>query len=155
MVLALSASLGVAANCDPLVANGTTAEDLAVACSPDNVFALLGATTATVVLSVAVFFGSIERGYVGSFFRPRTYQQQLALEFRSLTKEEQVELITAREPTYWTSVEAVRVFIASNWAEWEADSPAWFADPRWKAALPKEYLPNKEAQQAARLQQTA
>ena len=155
VVLALSASLGVAANCDPLVANGTTAEELAVACSPANVFALLGATTAAVVLSVAVFLWSIERGHVGSFFRPMTYYQQIALNFPSDTKEKQVNLITAREPIYWTSIEAVRVFVTSNWAEWEADPPAWFADPRWRAALPKECLPDKEAQQAAHLQQTA
>ena len=142
VVLTLSASLGVAANCDLLAANGTAAaEELAVACSPANVFALLGATTAAVALSVVVFLGSIKRGHVGSFFRSRTYQQQVALDFLSLTKEEQVEQITTRDPVYWTSVEAVRVFIASNWAEWEADPPAWFADPRWKAALPKECLP--------------
>ena len=152
VVLALSASLGVAANCDPLVVNGTTAEELAMACSPDNVFILLGATTAAVVLSVALFLGSIKRGHIGSFFRPRSYQQQTALDFPNYTREEQVELITTREPIYWTSVEAVRVFIASNWAEWEDDPPAWFADPRWRAALPKEYLPDKEAQQTARLQ---
>ena len=156
VVLALSASLGVAANCDPLVVNGTTAEVLAVACSPDTVFALLGATTAAVLLSVAVFLGSIERGHVGSFFRPMTYQQQVSLHFQNhYTKEEQVELITCRDPVYWTSVEAVQVFIASHWAEWEADPPAWFADPRWRAALPEECLPDKEAQQAAHLQQTA
>ena len=153
VVLALSASLGVAANCDPLVANGTTAEELAVACSPDNVFALLGATTAAVVLSVAVFLGSIERGHVGSFFRPRTYQQQTALDFLNYTKDEQVELITARDPVYWPRG-AVRAFIATHWAEWEADPPAWFADPRWKATLPEEYLPVKEAHQAALLLQT-
>ena len=152
LVLALSASLGVAANCDPLVANGTTAEDLAVACSPDNVFALLGATTAAVVLSVAVFLGSIERGHVGSFFRQGSYQQQAALRFLKYeAKEQQVEFITSRDPVYWPRG-AVRVFIASNWAEWEADPPAWFADPRWRAALPEEYLPDKDAQQAIYLQ---
>ena len=156
VVLVLSASLGDAVNCDPLVANGTAAvEELAVACSLDNVFALLGATTAAVVLSVAVFLGSIERGHVGSFFRPTSYQQQTALDFLNYTKDEQVEFITARDPVYWTSVEAVRVFIASNWAVWDADPPAWFADPRWRAALPEEYLPDKDAQQAARLEQTA
>ena len=155
VVLALSAFLGVAANCDPVAANGTTSEELAVACSPSNVFALLGATTAAVVLSAAVFLGSIERGHVGSFFRSRTYHQQTVLDFLKKTKEGQVELITCREPIYWTSVEAVRVFIASNWAEWEADPPVWFADHRWKAALPEECLPDKEAQQADHLQQTA
>ena len=154
VVLALSASLGVAANCDLLVANGTAAEELAVVCSPANVFALLGATTAAVVLSIAVFLGSIKRGHVGSFFRPRSCQQNAALKFSSTERGIQELMITARDPVYWPR-EAVRVFIASHWAEWEADPPAWFADPRWRAALPGECRPDKEAQQAARLEQTA
>ena len=151
VVLTLSASLGVAANCDPLVANGTTAEELAVACSPDNVFALLGATTAAVVLSVAVFLGSIERGHVGSFFRSRSCQQQMAQAWPRYSTRERIKLITSRDPVYWPKA-AAQVFIATHWAEWEKDLPAWFADPRWKAALPEEYVPDKETQMAARLQ---
>ena len=144
VVLALSASLGVATNCDsPLVANGTTAEELAVACSPANVFALLGATTAAVVLSVAVFLGTIKRGHVKSFYRPMSCQQQMAQDWPRYSTRARIKLITSRDPVYWPR-EAVRVFIASHWAEWEADPPAWFADPRWKASLPDEYLPDKD-----------
>ena len=148
VVLALSASLGGAANCDQLVANGTTAEELAVACSPDNVFALLGATTAAVLLSVAVFLGSIKRGHVKSFYRPMSCQQQIEQDWPRYSTRARIKLITSRDPVCWPRGAAVRVFIASHWAEWEADLPAWFADPRWKAALPKEFLPDKEAQQA-------
>ena len=144
MILALSTSLGGGAwSCD----HSGTAVKLAVACTPDNLFGILGATTAVVVLSGATFLGSIKRGHVGSFFRPRSYRQQFALAFEGYTKQQEVTLITSRDPVYWPKA-AVQVFIAEHWAEWEADPPAWFADPRWKAALPEDCWPNKETRDA-------
>ena len=122
--------------------------------SPDNVFALLGVTTAAVVISIAVFLGSIERGHAESFCRPMSCQQQMAQDWPRYSTRARIKLITSRDPVFWPRG-AVRVFIATHWAEWEADPPDWFADPRWRAALPKECMPDKEAQQAAHLQQTA
>ena len=158
VVLALSTSLGGAGtSCDPQAvnststevqaANSTSTEERVVACSPEYLFVVLGATTAAVVLSVAVFLGSIKRGHVGSFYRPRSYKHQCALNFPTNTYQEQVQLITARDPVYWPT-EAVRAFIAAHWVEWEADPPAWFADPRWKAALPEECWPDKAKRDA-------
>ena len=139
VILALSTSLGGGAwSCD----HSGTAVELVVACTPDNLFGILAATTAVVVLSGAMFLGSIKRGHVGSFFRPRSYRQQAAL-FSTNTNAERIELITFRDPVYWPKA-AVQVFIAEHWAEWEADPPVWFADPRWKAALPEDCWPNKE-----------
>jgi hypothetical protein len=148
-VLALSTSLGGgAAGCDDhaLDINGTAVK-LAVACTPENLFSILGATTAVVVLSGAVFLGSIKRGYVGSFFRPRSCRQQFAQDFAKYPTRARVSLITSRDPVYWPKA-AVRVFIAEHWAEWEADPPTWFVDPRWKAALPEDCWPNKETRDA-------
>jgi hypothetical protein len=150
-MLALSTSLGGgAAGCDAhaLDINGTAVKP-AVACTPENLFSILGATTAVVVLSGAVFLGSIsKRGYVGSFFRPRSYRQQMARAlFEGYAKQDHVTLITSRDPVYWPKA-AVRVFIAEHWAEWEADPPSWFADPRWKAALPEDCWPNKVTRDA-------
>ena len=148
VVLALSTSLGGAGmSCDPQAVNSTTTEELVVACSPEYLFVVLGATTAAVVLSVAVFMGSIKRGHAGSFYRPRSYKHQSALDFPTNTYQELVELITSRDPVYWPT-EVVRAFIAAHWAEWEANPPAWFADPLWKAALPEECWPDKEKQDA-------
>ena len=101
----------------------------------NNLFSVLGATTAVVVVSGAVFLASIERKHVGSFFKPRSYLQQTAQDFSSNSEQEQIELITSRDPVYWPK-DAVRGFIAAHRIGWEADPPAWFADPRWKAALP-------------------
>ena len=144
VILALSTSLGGGAwSCE----HSGTAVELAVACTPDNLFGILAATTAVVVLSGAMFLGSINRGHVGSFFRPRSYQQQEAQGFEGYTKQDQVILITSRDPVYWPKA-AVQVFVAEQWAEWEADPPAWFADPRWKAALPEDCWPNKETRDA-------
>ena len=141
-ILALSTALGGlgAADCDRSVgADGT--DTLAVACAPDNLFALLGATTAVVVLSVAVFLLSIKRKHVGSFFKPRSYLQQAALNFATNSEQDQVQLITLRDPVYWQDIEVVRDFIATHRVGWEANPPAWFADPRWKVALPADCWP--------------
>ena len=154
VVLALSTSLGDAGtSCDPQAvnstttevqaANSTTTEELVVACSPEYLFVVLGATTAAVVLSVAVFLGSIKRGHAGSFYRLMSVRQQMAQDFPQYPHRARIKLITTRDPVYWPT-EAVRAFIAAHWAEWEADPPAWFADPRWKAALPEECWPDKE-----------
>ena len=151
VILALSISLvgGATGGCDFASDVNGTADELAVTCTPINLFGILGATTAVVVLSGAVFLGSIKRGHVGSFFRPRSYRQQMASDFRgsTRTKQTKVRRITSRDPVYWPRA-AVQVFIAEHWAEWEADSPAWFADPRWKAALPEDCWPNKETREA-------
>ena len=116
-------------------------------CTPENLFGILGATTAAIVLSGAVFLGSIKRGHVGSFFRPRSYRQQEAQNFEGYTKQEHVTLITSRDPVYWPKA-AAQVFISEHWAEWEADPPTWFADPRWKVALPEDCWPNKQTRDA-------
>jgi len=139
VLLALSTALGGlgSGDCDSssVGADGTVGQ-LAVACAPDNLFALLGATTAVVVLSVAVIMLSIKRKDVGSFFKPRSYLQQAALEFTCNSEQEQIDLITSRDPVYWPK-DAVRDFIAAHRVGWEAEPPAWFADPRWKAGLPE------------------
>ena len=144
VILALSTVLGGlgAADCDRSVvgADGTV-DTLAVACAPDNLFALLGATTAVVVLSVAVFMLSIKRKHVGSFFKPRSYLQQAVLDFPdAFSARGQIDLITSRDPVYWPK-DAVRDFIAAHRVGWEANPPAWFADPRWKAALSENCWP--------------
>ena len=57
VILALSTALGGlgAGDCDRSVDVDGIVVELPVACAPDNIFALLGATTAVVVLSGAVF----------------------------------------------------------------------------------------------------
>ena len=142
IILALSTVLGGlgAADCDRSVGADGTVDKLAVACAPDNLFALLGATTAVVALSVAVFLLSIKRKHVGSFFKPRSYLQQTALTIQNYSEQDIIDLITLRDTVYWPK-DAVRDFIATHLEEWEANPPAWFADPRWKAALPKDCLP--------------
>jgi len=147
VLLALSTALGGlgAADCDRSVGADGTFDQLAVVCAPDNLFALLGATTAVVVLSVAVFMLSIKRKHVGSFFKPRSYRQQTALRFATkLSDQAKIELITSRDPVYWPK-DAVRDFIAAHRVGWEADPPAWFADPRWKAGLPEGCWPASPA----------
>ena len=144
VILALSTSLGGGAwSCD----HSGTAVELAVACTPDNLFGVLADTTAVVVLSGAMLLGSIKRGHVGSFFRPRSCRQQMSQDFAKYPTRARVTLITSRDLVYWPKA-AVQVFIAEHWAEWEADPPAWFADPRWKAALPEDCWPNKETREA-------
>ena len=55
-ILALSISLGGgAASCEDALDINGTADELAVACTPDNLLGILAATTAVVVLSGAVF----------------------------------------------------------------------------------------------------
>lgn len=146
VLLALSTALGGlgAADCDRSVGADGTVDKLAVACAPDNLFALLGATTAVVVLSVAVFMLSIKRKHVGSFFKPRSCAQQMAQDFPSYPTRARITLITTRDPVYWPK-DAVRDFIAAHRVGWEADPPAWFADPRWKAALPEDCWPASPA----------
>ena len=143
-ILAFSTALGGlgTGDCDRSVDVDGIVAELAVACAPENLFAVLGATTAVVVLSGAVFLQSVKRKQVGSFFKPMSYRQQAALNFTSNhTEQHKIELITSRDPVYWPK-EAVRDFIAAHRVGWEADPPAWFADPRWKAALPKDCWPD-------------
>ena len=52
-------------------------------------------------------------------------------------------MLTARDPIYWPKEEA-KTYIAEHWEEWEAEKPAWFADPMWKANLPSYYLPETQ-----------
>ena len=144
VILALSTSLGGGAwSCD----HSGTAVELAVACTPDNLFGILAATTAVVVLSGVAFLGIIKRGHVGSFFRPMSYRLEEALSFEGYTMSEKITLITSRDPVSGPQA-AEQVHVAEQWAEWEADPPAWFADPRWKAALPEDCWPNKETRDA-------
>ena len=147
VLLALSTALGGlgAADCDRSVGADGTVDKLAVACAPDNLFVLLGATTAVVVLSVAVFMLSIKRKHVGSFFKPRSFLQQAADEFPKYPTRARVTLITTRDPVYWHDIEAVQDFIAAHRVGWEEDPPAWFADPRWKAGLPEGCWPASPA----------
>ena len=142
VLLALSTALGGlgTGGCDRSVGADGTVIKLAFACAPDNLFALLGATTAVVALSVAVFLLSIKRKHVGSFFKPRSYLQQTALTIQSYSEQDIIDLITLRDPVYWPK-DAVRDFIAAHRVGWEAEPPAWFADPRWKAALPEDCWP--------------
>ena len=146
VLLALTTALGGlgAADCDRSVGADGTVNQLAVACAPDNLFALLGATTAVVVLSVAVFMLSIKRKHVGSFFKPKSLLQQFAAEFPKYPTRARIALITSRDPVYWPK-EDVRDFITANRVGWEADPPAWFADPRWKAGLPEGCWPASPA----------
>ena len=146
VLLALSTALGGlgSADCDRSVGADGTVDKLAVACAPHDLFALLGATTAVVVLSVAVFLLSIKRKHVGSFFKPRSYLQQTALTIQSYSEQDIIDLITLRDPVYWPK-DAVRDFIAAHRVGWEAEPPAWFADPRWKAGLPEGCWPASPA----------
>ncbi len=108
-----------------------------------------------VVVSGAVFLASIERKHVWSFFKPRSLRQQMVQDFTHYPTRARITLITTRDPVYWPK-DAVRDFIAAHRVEWEADPPAWFADPRWKAALPTEcwpVLPTAAAGQDTRLQE--
>ena len=51
-------------------------------------------------------------------------------------------------PQYWPE-DTTRAFIASNWDQWEAESPGeWFADPRWKRNLPEWAWPDAEKREA-------
>ena len=101
VILALSSALGGLGvpDCDRSVGADGTVDKLAVACAPDNLFALLGATTAVVVLSVAVFLLSIKRKHVGSFFKPRSYLQQTALTIQSYSEQDIIDLITLATPS--------------------------------------------------------
>ena len=87
---------------------------------------------------------SIKRKHVGSFFKPRSLQQQFAEEFPKYPTRARIALITSRDPVYWPT-EAVQAFIAAHRVGWEADPPAWFADPRWKAAVPEDCWPASPA----------
>jgi len=143
-ILAFSTSLGGGvAGCDHALDVNGTAVKLAVACTPDILFSILGATTAVVVLSGVVFLGSIKRGHVGSFFRPKSYRQQLAQDFKKYPTRDRVTMVTSRDPVYWPEA-AVQLFVAEHWTEWQADPPSWFADPRWKENLPEKCWPDKK-----------
>ena len=105
--------------------------------------AILGVITAAVVVSAAVFLLNIERSHVRSFYLPRTYRQQLRDDFADYTETGVITVLMARDRIYWPKA-AVREFLAERWEQWELDPPDWFADWRWKAALPAECWPNEE-----------
>ena len=94
-------------------------------------------------MSAAVFLRNIERSHVRSFYVPRTYRQQLAENSANYKETEVITMLTARDRIYWPKA-AVREFLAERWEQWELDPPDWFADLRWKAALPAECWPNEE-----------
>ena len=44
---------------------------------------------------------------------------------------------------YWPK-EKTRTYITENWAQWEAEPPGWFVDPRWKRNLPEWAWPEED-----------
>ena len=97
----------------------------------------LAASTTGVVLGSIVFLLSIVQSYVGSFYKP---DSKLSYNRRDWSTSDQIRQITSRDPVYWPK-EEVRNFIVEHWEEWEAEKPAWFADPRWMANIPPSCLP--------------
>ncbi len=77
-----------------------------------------------------MFFGSFAAGEKQS---ARTHE---------MDQERKAARHTARDRIYWPKA-AVREFLAERWEQWELDPPDWFADWRWKAALPAECWPTE------------
>ena len=103
----------------------------------DEILLALAVSTMGVVLGSIVFLLSIVQSYVGSFYKP---DSKLSYNRRDWSTCDRIEQITLRDPVYWPK-EEVRNFIVEHWEEWEAEKPAWFADPRWMANIPPSCLP--------------
>ena len=104
----------------------------------EEILLAFAASTTGVVLSSIVFLLSIVRSYVGSFYKPDSKLSNNRRRWSNFNN--RIEQITSRDPVYWPK-EEVRNFIVEHWEEWEAEKPAWFADPRWMANIPPSCLP--------------
>ena len=106
----------------------------------DEILLALAVSTMGVVLGSIVFLLSIVQSYVGSFYKPDSKLSYNRRGWRGWSTCDRIEQITLRDPVYWPK-EEVRNFIVEHWEEWEAEKPAWFADPRWMANIPPSCLP--------------
>jgi hypothetical protein len=93
------------------------------------------------VLMFAVFFFSIDKKYLGTFFSLHRGKDLTIKNFREGADGVKALFTFQRSKHHWKAIEEeVKAWVESNWDRWEEEKPDWF-DEAMRARVPVEYIP--------------
>jgi hypothetical protein len=94
------------------------------------------------IFSFAVFFCSIKRKYLGTFYSMQRGKDLAVQRFRDSADEaSKADSVFTNSKHLWKSIEEeVRTWVEANWDRWEREEPKWF-DDAMRARVPVEYIP--------------
>jgi hypothetical protein len=99
----------------------------------------------TSIVSLAVFFFSIDNKYWNTFFSLEKGKDLSVKNFRA-SKDDAVKAVFSllRSKHHWKTIEEeVRAWVEENWERWEEEKPKWL-DEGMKARVPVEWIPTAE-----------
>jgi hypothetical protein len=100
------------------------------------------------LLSFAMFFCNIEKGYLGTFYSTKRGKDMTMSLFLDGKNDEVKFEVIGNSRKQWVSIEdEVRKWVKLNWAKWEEEKPDWFTDTR-KAFVPVEFIPTTDGARA-------
>ena len=98
----------------------------------------------------AIFFCSIERRYLPTFFSFETGRDMVCGAFKAAQDDETRSAWTFEVSKHlWEPIKGdVKKWVEDNWAKWEEESPKWL-DETMKARVPKEFIPVNNLKRAS------
>ena len=97
------------------------------------------------ILSFLVFFTSIDKKYLRTFFSFKRGKDLTIERFRDSTDANKADAIFNNSRHHWESIEGeVETWVAANWNLWEEEKPKWF-DEAIRAKIPIEFIPTKKS----------
>jgi hypothetical protein len=107
-------------------------------------WAVVGIFIPCTVVLFAVFFLTIKRKYLGTFYSLQRGKDLTVQSFRGGTDTIKAVFTLKRSKHHWKSIEKeVRAWVEASWKEWEEEKPEWF-DEAMRASVPVEYIPEAE-----------
>ena len=98
----------------------------------------------TVLLSLAVFFATIERKYLGTFWSLQTGKGYNQNYFKNGKDDATKAIIFGVSRHYWVGVEGdMKQWVQENWRRWEEEKPKWLTDIT-KMRIPVTWIPTEE-----------
>eukprot|EP00520_Triparma_pacifica_P016743 CAMPEP_0118648730 /NCGR_PEP_ID=MMETSP0785-20121206/9316_1 /TAXON_ID=91992 /ORGANISM="Bolidomonas pacifica, Strain CCMP 1866" /LENGTH=151 /DNA_ID=CAMNT_0006540951 /DNA_START=199 /DNA_END=651 /DNA_ORIENTATION=- len=99
----------------------------------------------TLLLSLVVFFITIEKNYRVTFYSRQTGKGMKQELFKNGKDDATRAVIFNVTRHYWVGIENdMKRWVQQNWKKWEKKKPEWFTD-NLKARIPVEWIPTAES----------
>ena len=101
----------------------------------------------TVLLSLVVFFVTIEKKYRGTFYSTQTGKGFNQESFKNGKEDARKANIFRNTRKYWVGIEDdMKLWVQENWRRWEEEKPEWLTH-HMKAQIPFEWIPDEADRQ--------
>ena len=99
----------------------------------------------TVLLNFIIFFATIEKKYLGTFFSLQTGKEYTQAYFLNGENDSIKSVTLGCTRNYWIGIEDdMKLWVQQNWSRWERENPNWLDEVK-RSAIPVEWIPEIES----------